>query len=69
MNRGTGFLVCWLIAITSFATTYQTFEENGKVGMKDDSGNVVLPPSFEALGWSDGNFSVVGDVTGYRLKG
>ncbi len=43
-----------------------TFAENGKIGMKDEDGNVVLPPSFEALGWSDGNFSVIGDVTGYR---
>ncbi len=53
----------------SFAIQYRTFEENGKVGMKDDNNHVVLPPSFEALGWSDGSFSVVGEVTGYRLKG
>ena len=62
-------MVCWVMTIAAFARTYQTFEENGKVGMKDDSGNVVLPPSFEALGWSDGNFSVIGEVTGYRLNG
>ncbi len=37
--------------------------------MKDDAGNVVLPPSFEALGWSDGNFSVIGEFTGYRQQG
>jgi hypothetical protein len=37
--------------------------------MKDDNNQVILPPSFEALGWSDGSFSVIGDVTGYRLKG
>ncbi|MBK8290379.1 MAG: hypothetical protein IPK96_04865 [Flammeovirgaceae bacterium] len=24
--------------------------------------------AFEALGWSDGSFSVIGDVTGYRLN-
>jgi len=69
MNRWIGLLVCWVMTIAAFARTYQTFEENGKVGMKDDSGNVVLPPSFEALGWSDGNFSVIGEVTGYRLNG
>ena len=37
--------------------------------MKDDAGHVVLPPTFEALGWSDGNFSVIGEVTGYQLHG
>ena len=69
MNRWMGLLLCWVMAIPLFAKSYQTFEENGKVGMKDDSGNIVLPPSFEALGWSDGNFSVIGEVTGYRLQG
>src|SRR5882672_12022533 len=69
MIRGAGFLVCWLMIIPSFAKVYQTFEEKGKVGMKDDAGHVVLPPTFEALGWSDGNFSVIGEVTGYRMQG
>ncbi len=57
------------MAIPIYAKSYKIFEENGKVGVKDDSGNIVLPPSFEALGWSDGNFSVIGEVTGYRLQG
>ncbi|MBS1491640.1 MAG: WG repeat-containing protein [Bacteroidetes bacterium] len=55
--------------LMSGATDYQTFEENGKVGIKDSKGVIVLPPKFDALGWSDGSFSVVGDVTGYRQNG
>ncbi|MBS1506782.1 MAG: WG repeat-containing protein [Bacteroidetes bacterium] len=62
------FILC-AIASLGRASTYQTFEENGKVGLKDGAGNVVLPPSFEALGWSDGNFSVIGETTGYRIQG
>jgi hypothetical protein len=65
-------MVLLLFGVTmqqSFASGYQLFEEKGKVGIMDDTGHVVLPPSFEALGWSDGNFSVVGEVTGYRLSG
>ena len=62
-------MLWWVMGIPTFAKGYQTFEENGKVGMKDDSGVIVLPPSFEALGWSDGSFSVIGEVTGYRLHG
>lgn len=60
-----GLIVC----VQLYGAQYKTFEENGKVGMKDEQGKVVIPPSFEALGWSDGNFSVIGEVTGYRLKG
>lgn len=50
------------------ADSFLVFEENGKVGIKNQEGQVVLPASFEALGWSDGSFSVIGDVTGYRLN-
>jgi WG containing repeat len=50
------------------ADSYQTFSDNGKIGIKNDQGQVVVPPSFEALGWSDGSFSVIGNVTGYRVN-
>jgi hypothetical protein len=63
------FVMGWVVSLHLYARQYQTFEENGKVGMKDEEGHVVIPPSFEALGWSDGNFSVVGEVTGYRMQG
>jgi hypothetical protein len=56
------------ISLCAKADLYQLFEEKGKVGMKNDQGQVIIPPSFEALGWSDGNFSVIGEVTGYRLN-
>lgn len=63
----TVLLVCLLT--TTFlvrADSFQIFEENGKVGIKNQEGKVVLPASFEALGWSDGSFSVIGNITGYR---
>ncbi|MBX2941831.1 MAG: WG repeat-containing protein [Cyclobacteriaceae bacterium] len=47
---------------------YQLFEENGKYGVKDEKGKVVITPAFEALGWSDGSFSIVGQVTGYKTS-
>ncbi len=50
------------------ADSFLVFEENGKMGIKDQQGKVVVPAAFEALGWSDGSFSVIGDVTGYRLN-
>ncbi|MDZ7649430.1 MAG: hypothetical protein U5K54_21025 [Cytophagales bacterium] len=50
------------------ADSFLIFEENGKVGIKNQKGDVLVPAAFEALGWSDGSFSVIGDVTGYRLN-
>ncbi len=60
--------LCGVVVSSSWARGYQIFEENGKVGIKNESGQVVLAAAFEALGWSDGSFSVVGQVTGYRSK-
>jgi hypothetical protein len=45
------------------------FEENGKVGLKNTKGEILIPASYEALGWSDGSFSVIQNVTGFKLKG
>lgn len=48
---------------------FSLFEENGKFGLKNERGEVVIPASHEALGWSNGNFSVVQNVIGYRSNG
>ena len=65
-------VLIFLVTIFSFsiahADSYQTFSDNGKMGIKNEKGQVVVPPSFEALGWSDGSFSVIGNVTGYRIN-
>jgi len=63
-------LIFVIIALTwtpLVAEPYLVFEENGKVGLKSEGGQIVLPASFEALGWSDGSFSLIGQVTGYKL--
>jgi hypothetical protein len=62
-------LFLFLLSVTLCnAESFQIFEENGKVGIKNEQGKVVLPASFEALGWSDGSFSVISGVTGYRAN-
>lgn len=48
---------------------FTVFEENGRVGLRDGQGLILIPPQYEALGWSDGSFSLVSNVTGYRLNG
>ncbi len=59
------FIFCSHILHT---TPFQVFSENGKMGIRNGQGQVVVPPSFDALGWSDGSFSVAGNVTGYRIN-
>lgn len=64
------FLVFFTLLLSTVcsAETFILFEENGKVGVKNETGTVLLPAAFDALGWSDGSFSVIGNVTGYRLN-
>ena len=65
--KSLGLIVLVLLPLFAKANGYQLFEENGKKGIKNEQGQVIIPPSFEALGWSDGSFSVIGNVTGYRV--
>jgi hypothetical protein len=48
---------------------FSVFEENGKVGLKNEQGQVVIPAQYESIGWSNGEFSLIGNVTGYQSKG
>lgn len=58
-----------LSSLPSIAEPYSIFEEGGKFGLKNESGLIIIPAKYEALGWSNGSFSVTGQVTGYKLKG
>ena len=63
-----GLLFVFILSSIVAHGDYQIFSDNGKMGIKDDQGQVVIPPSFDALGWSDGSFSVIGNITGYRMN-
>lgn len=63
-------LLTFLTHITQAqADTFQPFEEGGKIGLRTKQGVVVIPATYEALGWSDNSFSIISTVTGYRLNG
>lgn len=48
-----------------FADQFEPFSENGKVGLRNTTTNtVIIPASFESMGWSDKSFSIVNGVTG-----
>jgi hypothetical protein len=46
---------------------FNTFEENGKVGLKNPQGQVLIPAQYDGVGWSNGKLSVINNVTGFRL--
>jgi hypothetical protein len=68
--KSASYIFCLLLlTIFSIAKGYSVFEDNGKVGLKNEAGKVLIPAKYEALGWSDGEFSIVSNVIGYRAKG
>lgn len=58
-----------LIEIAISANTFSVFEENGKVGLKDEKGEILIPATYEAIGWSHGKLSIVDKVVGYQSNG
>ena len=63
------FLFFTLISFFSAANSvqYEVFQENGKVGLKDSDGQILIPAQYQALGWSDGKMSVINNVTGFKV--
>jgi hypothetical protein len=51
------------------AINFSVFEENGKIGLKDEKGQVLIPATFEALGWSNGKLSSIDNVVGFKSNG
>lgn len=68
MRIGYLLLLYFFCTLSIYGADYQLFEENGKYGVKDEAGKIVITPAFEGLGWSDGSFSIVGQVTGYKTN-
>jgi hypothetical protein len=57
-----------LACFSAIASPYTRFRENGKVGVKGENGKIIIPAEYEELGWSNGQFSVISNVTGYYLN-
>ncbi|HYF70913.1 MAG TPA: WG repeat-containing protein [Ohtaekwangia sp.] len=68
MKRYRSLIITLLISFSSVAQAYIVFEENGKTGLKDGQGKILIPAIYDAIGWSKGNFSIVNNVTGYKLN-
>ena len=51
------------------SNNFSRFEENGKVGLKDEEGHILIPAIYDAIGWSNGKFSILDKVVGYQTNG
>lgn len=58
-----------LIEIAVRSNDLSVYEENGKVGLKDEKGQILIPATYDAIGWSNGKLSLVDEVVGYKAKG
>jgi hypothetical protein len=54
------------ISSVSAGNPYVVFKENGKSGVKTQEGKVLIPAKYDAIGWSNGSFSLINNVTGFR---
>ena len=57
------------VEILTRSNNFSLFEENGKVGLKNEAGEILIPATYDAIGWSDGKLSIVDKVVGYRSGG
>lgn len=70
------FLLFVLIPIFVWSSPFQAppdpepfTDSRGRVGLRTSTGEILIPASYDALGWSDGTFSLAGTTTGYKSNG
>ncbi|WP_420385648.1 WG repeat-containing protein [Roseivirga sp.] len=64
-SKFTILLIILLNTVSLLADQYEPFMEDGRVGLKNITTNsIVIPASYQAIGWSDKSFSVINGVVG-----
>lgn len=53
----------------NFKTAYSIVEKNNKKGLADQNGAIIIPASYDDLGWSDGEPKVIANIIGYKENG
>lgn len=54
------------LVLRSYGLAFILFNEEGKQGIKDENGKVVIPAKYDQLGWSRAPFQIVGRLIGYK---
>ncbi len=63
-------LVILVFAVSGLvsAESYKKYEEGGKFGVKNEKEEILIPAIYDAVGWSNETFTVIDQVTGYKLN-
>ncbi len=61
-----GFILIILSFTLGVANDYAIIENDNRKGLIDQKGNILIPPIYDDLGWSEGGSSVVEDIIGYK---
>lgn len=69
MKRAICIFCLLLVIYSSSASGFDVFKENGKVGLRDADGRILIPAKYDALGWSKTPFKVIDNVVGYKEGG
>jgi len=69
MKRAICIFCLLLVFLSSTASGFDVFKENGKVGLRDPDGKVIIPAKYDALGWSKSPFKIVDQVIGFKEGG
>ena len=69
MKRAICIFCLLLVIFSSTASGFDVFKENGKVGLRDTDGKILIPAKYDALGWSKSPFLVIDNVVGYKEGG
>lgn len=56
-----------LISFGAAGNPYVVFQENGKAGLKSSDGKIIIPAQYDGIGWSNGKFTIIENVTGFRI--
>jgi len=62
-----GFILMSISFAIVYANDYAIIENDNRKGLIDQKGNILIPPIYDDLGWSEGGSSVVEDVIGYKM--
>ncbi len=62
-------LVFFALASSAQSKDFKLLYKNGKVGLTDESGTVLIPATYEALGWSNGQESPKDELIGFKKNG
>ncbi len=60
-------MLIWSLCFNqAIALDFHVFYENGKAGLKDQNEKVVIPASYESLGWSNGSTEIFEQTIGFK---